>query len=85
MVMIALLVVTLGVDVSSGQDLSRLRYVPTADDIAEFFQGELSSDIERPLGAGYIRYLHLMGEVPLPGGTSPQASELHRVLIETRP
>jgi hypothetical protein len=83
-VAIPLLLVTIGVVQSDGQSTGRIRYVPSPDDIAAYFQGQLSANIDDALAYYGARYLHTMEEKPLPA-SDPQASELYRVLVETRP
>jgi len=68
---------------SDGQDLGRLRYVASPDEIARFFQGKLpAGDVWARDNA---RYLHLMGEKPLVETPGPQAPQVYRLLVETRP
>jgi hypothetical protein len=83
LVMIPSLLVFLGVGRSNGQDVGRLRYVPTPDDIAQFFHGELSASDHVALA--YCRDLHLMEETPLAGAGGAQAHQVYRLVVETRP
>jgi hypothetical protein len=83
MVMIAPVIAVLGVGHSHGQDAFRLRYIPSPDDIAQFFQGQLSGSDH--VATTYCRILHLMGEKPLVVAKSPQAPQIFRMVVETRP
>lgn len=83
MVAIASVLVALGCDQSVGQDVGRLRYIASPDEIARFFQGKLQAD---SLPARYnARYLHLMGERPLVEAKGPEATQVYRLLLDTHP
>jgi len=68
---------------SDGQDLGRLRYVASPDEISRFFQGKLPAG--NVWARDNARYLHLMGERPLVETTGLQATQVYRLLVETRP
>lgn len=78
------LVITIGAVRSHGQSTGRLRYVPSPDDIAAYFRGELSADSHEALAYYGARDLHIMEEKPL-FESDPNFSEMYRVLVETRP
>ncbi len=80
--LIATVICLLDAGHSSGQDTSRLRYIPSSDEIAQFFHGELSVG---NAASAYDRDLHFMGEQPLTETTAGQPSEVYRLLVETRP
>jgi len=80
---IASVIAVLGVGHSHGQDLGRLRYIPPPDDIAQFFQGQLSASDH--IASAYCRDLHLMGEKPLVVANRPQSPQVFRIVVETRP
>jgi hypothetical protein len=83
MVVVASVIGVLGVGRYHGQDTGGLRYVPSPDDIAQFFQGQLSGSDH--IARAYCRDLHLMGEEPLVVAKSPQAPQIFRMVVETRP
>jgi hypothetical protein len=68
---------------SDGQDLGRLRYVASPDEIARFFQGKLPAG--NVWARDNARYLHLMGEKPLVETAGPQAPQVYRLVVQTRP
>jgi hypothetical protein len=82
-VAIVLVIGMVGPYQSDGQDLDRLRYVASPDEIARFFQGKLPAG--NVLARDNARYLHLMGERPLVETTGLQATQVYRLLVETRP
>ena len=82
-VAIVLVIGIVGPYQSDGQDLGRLRYVASPDEIARFFQGKIPAG--NVLARDNARYLHLMGEKPLVETTGLQAAQVYRLLVETRP
>jgi hypothetical protein len=68
---------------SDCQDLGRLRYVASPDEIARFFQGKLPAG--NVWARDNARYLHLMGEKPLVETAGPRARQVYRLLVDTRP
>lgn len=80
---IVLVFVALGSGRSESQDVGQLRYVPTSDEIAQFFQGRLSASDH--VTSAYCRDLHLMGEKPLADAMSAQVPQVYRAVVETRP
>jgi hypothetical protein len=84
-VAILLVISTLVPCKSDGQNAERSGQNPSPRDIAQFFQGKLSPDNGRVLAVAYARFLHLMGEKPMIETVGPQASQVYRVLVETRP
>jgi hypothetical protein len=82
--LIALIIFVFGVRQSIGQNTDRARYVPSSDEIAQYFRGELSADANGALAYYGARDLHIMEEKPL-FANDPKVSEVYRVLVETRP
>lgn len=82
-VVIMIVVAVLGTGQSSAQNAERLRYIPSSNDIAQYFHGELSASDH--VASAYCRYLHLMGEMPLTGAISAQAPQVYRMMVEAPP
>ena len=70
---------------SGAQDPVRLGYSPPPQEISQYFRGNLGPENGRALAFGYARYLHLMGEKPLPEIAATEGAQVYRVLVETRP
>jgi hypothetical protein len=82
-VTILVMISTLAPCQSDGQNLEWSGQAPSARDVAQFFQGEISAD---DVWARYnIPLLHLMGEKPLVGAAEPQAAQVYRLFFRTRP
>ncbi len=82
-VMILLVISTLVPCQADGQDLGRLRYIASPEEIARFFQGKLPAG--NVWARDNARCLHLMGEKPLVETAGPQIPQVYRLLVETRP
>lgn len=68
---------------SDGQNAQVAAQIPSPREIDQFFQGKLQAD---SLPARFdARYLQLMGERPLVEMVGPQAPQIYRFLLETRP
>lgn len=68
---------------SDGQNAELSGQIPSPSEIAQFFQGKLQAN---NASARYnARCLHLMGERPLVETMGPQATQVYRLLVETRP
>jgi hypothetical protein len=67
------------------QNAGWVRYIPSAGDIAVFFQGELSESSHPALAKYNARYLRLMGEEPLSDVVSLSHPQIYRLLVENPP
>jgi hypothetical protein len=82
-VTIILVISTLVPCQSDGQNVEWSGRPPSRDDVARFFQGKISAD--DALARYNIPFLQLMGEKPLVETTGPQAAQVYRLFVQTRP